>query len=209
MSRLITATNLTEINAAHLHVVTLLHLAFDEPVFINSGVGNITFNSNVYIGVGQLGAIGESRESELLGPKPITLQLSGIDPNMIVEAQEAGRYKDVIIVYEGYRNDDGTLVDDPWIVWKGWFEYANIILDKQGTVTIIAQHDLSILNDKDGGRYTDEDQQQRFSGDVFFEFVTDMPTVKLQWGGRTIGGSGSGGPGGPSPERGGPRPERE
>lgn len=197
MSRNISATNLTEINKSHLHVVTLVHLAFDEPVFTHSGIGNITYNSNVYIGVGQLGAISEARESEILGPSPITLQLSGIDPNMILEAQEAGRYKDVITIYEGYRQDDGTLVDDPWIVWKGWFEYAAIIIGEQGVVTITAQHDLAVLNEKDGGRFTDEDQQQRFAGDVGFEFTTDINTLKLNWGGKTISGAGASGSAGP------------
>ena len=192
MSRTISATNLTEINAAHLHIVTLVHLAFDTPVFTHSGIGNITFNSDVYVGVGQLGAIGESRESEVLGPKQITLQLSGIDPNMIAEAQEAGRFKDAITVYEGYRNDDGTLVDDPWIVWKGWFDYSSITIGDQGIVIITAQHDLAVLNEKDGGRFTDEDHLSRFLLDVFFEFITNMATVKLQWGGKTISGGGAG-----------------
>jgi len=209
MSRSISATNLTEINAAHLHVVTLVHLAFDEPVFLHSGIGTIPYDSNDYIGVGQLGTISEARESEVLGPRPITLQLSGVDPNMIAEAQEAGRFKDDITIYEGYRNDDGTLVDDPWIVWKGWFEYAAISVGGEGVVSITAQHDLAILNEKDGGRFTDEDQQQRFSGDLGFEFITDMATVKLNWGGRTVGGGGAGGAGGPDPERGGPAPIQE
>ncbi len=188
MSRDISATNLTEIGANHVQLVTLVNFAFDTPVYAHSGIGTITYDSNDYLGVGALGAIGNVGESENLTPAPLTLTLSGVDSDLIAEALDSGNYGDVVTIYEGYRQDDGTLVDDPWIAWKGTHEYGSISHGENSTVTVTVKHDLANLSEKDGGRFTDEDQQSRYSGDVAFEYIADMAGTKLSWGGRAIGG---------------------
>jgi hypothetical protein len=187
MSRNISVTNLAQINAAHLHLVTMVKLSFDTPLYVHSGVGTISYDGNDYLGVGDLGSVSEARESESLSPSSITLSLSGIDSNLISEAQEAGRYRDAVTIYEGYRQDDGTLVDDPWIVWKGWFEYASIRVGEDSAVAMTCHHDLSVLTEKDGSRFSDEDQLGRYSGDRFFQFVTDQSGLRLVWGGTLLG----------------------
>lgn len=195
MTRGLSTINATEIAKASVQVVLLVKLDFDTPVYTHTGVGNIVYDGNTYTGVGDFGGISEACESELLGPVPITLQLSGVDTSLISEALQAGRYKDAVTIYEGYRQDDGTLVDDPWTVWSGWFEYANIEMGDENVINVVCQHDLSVLNEKDGSRFTDEDQESRYTGDEFFEHVTDQATVKLNWGGTTSNARGRLGPG--------------
>jgi len=186
VSRSISATNLTEINASHLHEVVMVKFEFDTPVYVHSGIGTIVYNSNSYLGVGDFGGVTDARESEMLGPQPITLTLSAVNSTYLGEALDAGNYGDPVTIYIGYRQDDGTLVDDPWVVWKGTFEYASLSLGSANAISIVCQHDLAMLNDSDGSRFTDEDQQQRFSGDVGFEFVQDSITAKLVWGGGRV-----------------------
>ena len=186
MSRDISATNLAEINAAHLQPVTLVKLEFGTPVYAHSGYGTITYDGDDYLGVGQLGAITGEAESENLTPSPVTISLSGVDSALITEALDSGSYGDTVTIFEGYRQDDGTLVDDPWVLWKGSFEYAAIRQDADSQVSITVKHDLAVLSEKDGGRYTDEDQQSRFTGDVGFEYITDMSGVDLRWGGSKV-----------------------
>ena len=53
-------------------------------------------------------------------------------------------------------------------------------------ITVTAQHDLAVLNEVDGSRFSDEDQQQRFAGDVGLEFVHQQSTIRLVWGGLTV-----------------------
>lgn len=231
MSRDISTTNLAEINASHVHLVTMVALDFDTPVYVHSGIGTIEFGAasggstgNVYnawkgaveptqgggsgneyqaskgavepiwssttsyLGVGDFGGISEAKASEVLGPASLTLTLTGIDNSLITEAQEAGRYRDSVTIYQGYRQDDGTLVDDPWIAWKGFFEYASIKIDEESTISVTCHHDLSVLTEKDGSRFSSEDQERRYSGDKFFQFVTDQSGLRLFWGGTTHGG---------------------
>lgn len=196
MSRDISATNLTEINASHLHEVLLVKLEFDTPLYVHSGVGTIVFDSNSYLGVGQFGSVSNATETEHLRPTSLTLSLSGVDSTLITEALDSGNFGDVVTLYIGYRQDDGTLVDDPVLMWRGTYDHASIKQGDENIVSIVIHHDLAILNETDGSRFTDEDQQRRFSGDVGLEFVTDMAGLKLTVGGRTIvrtsGGSGGG-----------------
>lgn len=196
MSRGIGTTNVAQVNAPHLHEVLLVKLGFDTPVYVHSGIGSISYGGNTYIGVGHLGGISELRESEVLGPSQITLSLDAQTSQHITEALDAGNLYDPVTIYFGYRNDDGTLAADPWVAWSGWYEYATISLDAESRVEMVCQHDLAVLNEKNGGRYADEDQQDRYTGDVGFEFATAAVGVKLLWGGGAVGG----GPG--EPERG-------
>jgi hypothetical protein len=199
VSRTISATNLAEINADHLHEVILVELAFDTPLYVHSGVGTITYDSNDYLGVGAYGGIAATTESERLTPTNLTLQLSGIDSTHITEALDAGRYGDIVTIRVGYRDDDGALVDDPWTLWRGFFEFAAIQQGESVTVLMTLQHDLSVLSEINGGRYTDEDQQTRFSGDLGLEYVTDQNGLKIIWGGGRVVGGASGGSGGYRP----------
>jgi hypothetical protein len=190
MTRGLSSANQTEIGAAHLHEVVLVKLEFDTPVYVHSGIGTITYDSNDYLGVGDFGGVSETRESESLGPAPITLQLSGVDSSLIGEALDSGNYGDVVTIYVGYRQDDGTLVADPWVVWKGWYENSAIQLGTEDNViAITCQHDLAVLEEADGGKFTDEDQKRRFSGDTGFEYVHEMRDIKLNWGGGVVTGN--------------------
>jgi len=196
MTRGLSATNQTEIAKATVQVVLLAKLEFDTPVYAHSGIGTITFGGNDYLGVGDFGGISDARESELLGPAPLNLSLSGIDSDLVNEALDSGSYGDVITIYEGYKADDGTLVADPWIVWKGWLEYSQLKRGEDNTITLICQHDLAVLGEKEGSRFSDEDQQDKYSGDLGLEFIHSTVNKTLFWGGGpTRAGSAPGFPG--------------
>lgn len=190
MSRDISALNQAEIDAAHLHEVVLVKLEFDSPVYVHSGIGSISYGGNTYLGVGGLGSISSLGETEALGPQGVQLTLDGTEAGYITEALDAGNYGDKVTIYMGYRQDDGTLVDDPWVAWKGWLEYTSLDLDDESIVSLTCQHDLTVLKEKAGDRYSDEDQQEKYPGDIAFQFTTRMVNLKLLWAGGSGGGGG-------------------
>lgn len=186
MSRELTALNQAEVDSDHLYDVVLAKLEFDTPVYVHSGLGNITYDGNEYLGVGNLGDVEATKETEALGPQPLDLTLDCTDAVYISEALDAGNIYDPVTLYVGYRNDDGTLVDDPWIPWKGFYEFAAVRQGDSNVITVTCQHDLTWLDEKDGGRYSDEDQKNTYASDEGFEFVTDMATLKLFWAGGPV-----------------------
>lgn len=186
MSRGLSTTNEAQVDAQHLHEVALVQFGFDTPVYVHSGIGSITYDSNTYLGMGDLGTISAPRESEALGPAPITLGLEGVTSDYIGEALDSGNLYDEVTIYVGYRQDDGTLVADPWILWKGWYEYGSIELGDESEVQITCQHDLSQISEKKGDRYSDEDAQSKNAGDVAFEFTASTKNQKLLWAGGRV-----------------------
>ena len=193
MTRGIGATNITEVDSDGLSPIVLVSLEFDTPVYVHSGIGDIVYNSNTYVGVGNFGSVDSVRESESFAPSPITLALSGLDSNFISEALDAGNYGDVITIYEGYRGTGNALLADPWLVARGFFETATISLGTENKITITMQHELVRLQEKSGRRYSNEDHQREYPGDTFFSFVASMANLKLLWGGREVGLIGGGG----------------
>ena len=197
MSRGLSALNQAEASARHLHAVLFAELLLTTsspavPITVHTSVGPLTFGGDTYLGVGDLGGVSGVDEAERIGPSPFKLSLSGVDPGHIADALHAGNHRDKVTLWVGYRGDDGLLVDDPWRLAGGFFEYADIELgEADNRVVVTVQHDLSTLLEKHGGRYTNEDQQGRFSGDVGFSFVADVIDKKLVWAGTPVTGTGT------------------
>ena len=195
MGRGLSSANLAAAMADHRREVVLVKLEFDTPVYANSSYSTITFDGNDYLGVGHFGGV-EASESEALAPAPFRLKLNGLDATFASEAVDAGTFGDLVTAYLGFQNDDGTLVDDPEVLGRG---YTDSMIFARGTddnsITLIAQNALSVLDKKAGGRFSHEDQVERYSGDNGLKFVTDTNYKQLVWGRRNpqVGGAGSGG----------------
>jgi hypothetical protein len=194
MSRPIDAANQAEVEGSRVHAIVLAHFAFTVPVFVHSGIGNITYSGNTYLGAGNLVDIDGLEESEDIAPTQLDLTLNYVPVQHINEALDSGNYGDTVTLYLGYKNSAGQLVADPELIWRGFFEHATIKIGSENAVTVSCQHELTILDDRPGRRWTDEDQQAEFAGDTGFSFAADMPTRKLLWGGKTtqVGGGGGG-----------------
>lgn len=183
MSRTIAAANITQIDTGQVYMVALVKLEFDTPAYLHSGIGTIVYDSNSYIGVGQLGGITGVEESEDLAPAPFKLSISGIDSTFLAEGLDSGNYGDVVTVYRGYRQDDGTLVADPWVATRGKVEYQQVVRGNQNSVSITVQHDLSLLDETAGDRWSHEDQLAKYPLDQGLEYVHENEGIKLLWGG--------------------------
>lgn len=195
MSRPIGAENTAHVEGSATRAISLVKFEFDTPVYVHSGIGNLPFDGNTYLGAGELVGVDGLEESEDISPMQLDLTLNYVPSQHITEAMDAGNYGDVVTVYKGYKNSAGQLVGTPTVRWVGFFEHSNVKLGKVNAVTVSCQHELTILDEKPGRRWTDEDQQAEFSGDTGFSFAADMPNRKLLWGGQTGGAVAGGGRG--------------
>jgi len=186
MSRFLTTAAQAEADAQFNTLILMGKFEFSEPVYVHTGIGEFVYDSNTYMGVGQFANIGEARESEFLSPLSVDVSLAAPNAQYMVEALDAGNYGDAVTIYAAYRGSDGDIVADPWVVYSGTFEFATIKTSNENIIAITLQHDLSVLDETNGLRFTDEDQQVDYSGDVGFEFVHRQATLRLIWGGRTV-----------------------
>lgn len=197
MTRQLSGTNVAHINSRHTHPVLMAKLLFSTPVYVHSGLGIITFETNDYLGVGTLGGVAGLEETEALVPAAIVLSLDGLNSDVFDEALNSANYGDKVTLNIAYRNDDGTLIDDPWIFYRGRVENSRLTRGSNNSVAVTIQHELAVLNKRTNTKFTDEEQQRRFTGDTAFKRVEQMETVQLTWGRRDerIGGDRDGIPG--------------
>ncbi len=182
--RAIGATNIAHIDSGHTHPTLMGKLDLDTPIYAHTGLGTIWYDGNYYDGVGNIAGLSGLEETENIVPAPVQLQLNGLDADALTASLDEASYGDRVTLYIGYRNDGGTLIDDPWVFYKGRVESSALVRGSENSISITVQHDLAVLKRKIGTKYTDEEQQRRYAGDTAFIHVSKMADIAkdLLWG---------------------------
>ncbi len=186
MARSLASGNVTHINTRDTHPVAMARMLFDTPVYLHSGLGTIPYDGNDYLGVGRLGGISGAEETEAIVPSQITLQLDGLTSDLFDEALNAANYGDKVTLFVGYRDDDGDLIDTPWVFYRGRVEKSGLVRGNDNSIRIVIQHELAVLNQQIGTKYTDEEQQRRYPGDTAFSRVDQVEVMQLTWGNKVV-----------------------
>jgi hypothetical protein len=160
------------------------------------GYGDIVWGGNTWIGTGHLGEIGDVAESTDRKANGVPVRLSGIPSEEIAEAMAGDAQMRPGRIYLGALQADGTLVSDPLCIFDGLINYC-VIDDDGKTSTVTVQLDKEgIAKKSEPRRYSHEDQQIDFPGDLFFEYLAgnigkDFPWGKINtYAGGTAPGSG-------------------
>lgn len=185
-SRDVDAATLTAAQQDSIAPVLFAKLEFDSgDVLAHSGVGNLTFGGDTYLGVGQFGAVSMAEEASDLSRTPITLTLSNIDQSMgaiVLGEHYQGRRA---TIYLGYLDlTTRQLVGDPAILYRGRMDTADIQQDNTFTVTVSIESRFAAWDKPLVRRYNNADQQTRYSGDKGLEFVEQAAEKQIVWGGK-------------------------
>jgi hypothetical protein len=184
--RALDAATMSHIDTGHTHPTLMAKMMFDTPSYAHTGLGNIIYDGNTYLGLGKVAGVAGLEESESLVPAAIRLSLNGLDPDLLAEVLDSSTFGSRITLMIGYRQDDGLLVPSttPWIFYKGRVENADSTRGKNNSISITIQHDLAVLSRKVGSKYTNEEQQRRYPGDTAFQHIEKMATItkQLNWG---------------------------
>ena len=87
-------------------------------------------------------------------------------------------------VYLGLLDEDDALIGTPTLVWSGFMDQMNMTVGKSGgdAIQLIAESELSRFNKSANRMYTNVSQQERFSGDLFFNNMHKIEGAKITWG---------------------------
>jgi len=163
--------------------ITMVKLELDSStIAVHSGLGTVTFGGQDYLGVGTLGTVSNMKEASTVAPTGISLTLSGIPPEyiaLIVGTHYKGR---PATVYVGLLNHSHELIEDPMVGFRGRLDYADVEMGETASITLSAESRLVDWSRARVSRYTHEDQQAKFPGDMGLEFVAKMQDVPILWG---------------------------
>ncbi len=165
--------------------VLFAKLEFDGgDVLAHSGLGNLSFGGDTYLGVAQFGSVSAAGEPSDLSRSTVSLTLSNIPGDMgavVLGEYFQGRRG---TIYLGYLDPDTRqLVDDPAIIHRGRMDNARI---RQGgdtfTVTVGIESRFAAWNKPLVRRYNNSFQQSLYPDDRGFEFIEQAAEKQINWG---------------------------
>lgn len=185
MSRDIDSTMLTALASGEFNPFYAIDLNFHNPstnaaapLYLWTGVGDLSANSNTYTGVGDLLAISDLEEASDLKVTGLTLTLSGVPDSILTAAlshEYSGRDAKVYFGIDGNSN----LIE----VFTGFMD--QMVIDdtpEAATITLSVENRLIDLERTNVFRYTQESHGALYSGDTFFSYVQDLQDKQIEWG---------------------------
>jgi hypothetical protein len=182
------AANQAALEAEHTHVVWFLYMGFAvEPFYICTEQFDIDWNSATWLGRGEIAGIGDMAEASDLAARQIVITMSGADSYITEPVNSRTNYKQLpVTIYKGYLDAANDLVDDPELKWQGRMDVGEMLYDKNYVAQVTCEPLAARLLRPNISRYSDQDHQQRWSGDKFFEYLPQMEKKDVTWGGRKI-----------------------
>ena len=185
MSRGMTADLATALDASHVEPVFLAKFEFPGgDVRFWSGRGNLTFDSEIYTGLGDLENIQFPEESSDGSASGVAFVLSGI-PSTTTSLAVTENYKNrPCTVWIGALDSGGSLIVDPYIMFAGLMDVITMADDGETATIQLKAEGFAYGAGPSLRRYTDEDQQREFPGDLGLEFIAGLSDKQIFWGHR-------------------------
>ncbi len=142
-----------------------------------------TSPAETFSGVGQLGSISALNEASELRNVSVQYSLRGIPSDLISAALGEDYQGRSCKLWFGLLDDDQQVVATPVLVRDDLMDTMDVELGKTATVTLTAQSRLARWESPSGGRYTNEEQQSRHTGDLGLEFIAQMIEKQIVWPG--------------------------
>jgi hypothetical protein len=192
LSRALPAGLSAAINSSAYVKFIAIDLLFDAPnqLYLWSGIGETTIDGNTYTGAGELLGVSGVNETSDVSARQVELSLSGLDPTLSALAlNQPYQDRDCVIRVGlvGYSEADAPEYAEPaawYSIYSGKMDELNFTITPESlTFAMVVRDELLDLRKPRLRRYTDEDHQSRYSGDVFFGFVNRIQTERLEWAG--------------------------
>jgi len=182
----------TALQAQNVNLVMFAKLEFPSgTLYVHNGLGTYNWDSQDWLGVGDLGSISKVEEGVDVSPYAITLTLSGLDSTISGAALTEDYFMRPVTVYLGVLDSDDVLIDTPAQIWEGLMDQMNLTVGADGgdAIQLIAESELSRFDKSKNLMYTNANQQQRYAGDLFFSHIHKVEGAKIKWG-ASAGGQG-------------------
>jgi len=183
MARTLSSGMVTVSESSALAPFFLVEMYFTSGyVRVWSGLGQLTWNSVTWEGVGNLGTFEPLAETQDFVANGANLRLSGIPSDMIAIALGQHYQGRPASIYFGAMDSAGAVIVDPVKIYAANMDTMEI--DEQGeTCSIIIRIESEAVSLKRARewRYTHEDQQIDYPGDLGFEYVASLQDKDIIW----------------------------
>jgi hypothetical protein len=150
-----------------------------------SGLGNVDWDGETWLGAGSLVQISNIEEPGEIKAQGIVVTFNGIPAELISIVLQSVYQGALGKVWLGFLSN-GSIVADPWLVFEGRLDVPIIDEDAETcSITITYESKLIDLTRARTRRYTDQDQQNEYAGDVGMAYVASLQEKEIPWGRKT------------------------
>jgi hypothetical protein len=189
MSRQLSGTLLTAFSDDNTVAIFLVKLEFTSGTQrYHTGIGTITYLAETYTGVGNLGKIEPIVEDTGVKMKGIRIYLEGVDTTVIdLSADEPVQGRPASVFLCAYDYDTADIADG-FEIFSGYMDTIEMSRGTSATMSLSIESIMSRFDLPNIRRFTSEDHQERYAGDLFFDFMPKSNEASLVWGPHGGGG---------------------
>lgn len=147
---------------------------------------DLVIGGSTFFGVGMLGGISVVEEAAELRSYGVTLSLSGIPRDLVAVALTQAYQGRRANVWEVPLGAENLPIADPILIFRGRMDQMEIALGEEGTVRVRLENRLADWERPRVRRYTAEDQEREFPGDLAFRFLPATTEKEIVWPNRTF-----------------------
>jgi len=167
-----------QIRPAFLAIITFR----TQTVYCWTGAGNLTYNGNIYLGVGDFGKLAPITEATNVQAYSTSIELSGIDPNLLAESLTDIQVGAPASIYFALLDSSNNILGTPYPMFVGCVDKPSIqVGTKQMTISLALESKLANLQRASLRRYTSADQQLYYPSDCAFAWVESLSDQALKW----------------------------
>lgn len=144
--------------------------------------------SELYLGIGDFGGLSTAIvESVSSAPRKLGLTITGVKSSLINTALTDDYFRRDAEIMIGLEDENGELVADPEILYSGFMDKVDIVLNKGiGQMTLVCESRGTNMLKASDLRFNDEDKQAEVTGDLLAEYVWRMTDITLKWGDKAF-----------------------
>ena len=149
-------------------------------ILMTSSMQDINFGGDTYT-YGTLGNISTISETDDIKDSSITLAFSAIDPATIAAIASPDFVNSLVSVRIMFFDNDWQSVGDGLLYFEGGASSQNIALGVSAEITVNCKSKLSTLSRPRSERYSDQDQQAKYPGDLGMQYATTVSSKDIVW----------------------------
>lgn len=187
MSRSLSTEMLAVSTAELVRPIILVDMHFDEAdggsLYLWSGLGQLSYGGNTYVGAGDLLSVSDIQENTELSANGMRITLSGVLDPLIGKARDASYQGRLLEVKLGAFDESGDIISTPVTLFSGFMDVMSISSSGEtATIGLSVENRLIEFDRTRVRRNTAEDQKIEHPTDKGFEYVSQIQEKEIVWG---------------------------
>jgi hypothetical protein len=166
-----------------------------EQKYMHTGLGIIDALGQQWFGIGDLGTISTPKESIDLKPTRVSVTVSPVVRDVLYDVLNSDIKGRTAELYVAFLDEEGAIAGGPHILVKGTLGAPKVTYGDESSIAIEIIDFRESLKSKNGKRFSLQDHQDDYPGDLFYEFLAVMEDFTFTFMGKAIQAGPSVGPG--------------